>query len=251
MSKALSPVKTLGQDLPLLVSSKPAIGGEPATALWRGSAENAQSWCAQVLAAHYAGKRLTLSLSTQGALAELSVTDEGSGEDAAAGGQSTAGDVRTPTLTLSMGTYARPIETITSPTDFTAIAPERVAGLRHAVAIGEEAVLKALSDATEKAYVKLFGMGITSRQDPCFSAIATRYIPLDKNFSATIGAPGEICAWSDVVSWLGNARAQYVNPNDKLKWRATGLTIAIRSGRWAEVSKTFEGAFWWPSDLYA
>ena len=61
---------------------------------------------------------------------------------------------------------------------------------------------------------------------------------------------GDILTWSDVVEWLGNAKASYVNPDSNLKWRATGIQISVKETRYAEVSKTFEGAYWYPEALY-
>lgn len=240
--------KILGDKATQIVRSVPSVAGTDAYDIWRGPSETLSTWSANVLA-NYEGKRISVSLSPQGALTEMTVTDTGSGDDSGEDAQNTADDARTPTLSIAMGTYSRPIETIKSPTDFTAIAVAKIAEIRKWVRTGDAAKIAQLK-GTEAAYARLFAIGVTTREDPCYTAEATRYIRLDKSFRASVGSPFEIVSWSKVVSWLGNARAKYANPDGSILWRPSGINIAIREGRYAEVSKTFEGAYWWPPELY-
>lgn len=242
------PTKIIGDQSAQRISSVPSIAGTEAYDVWRGPTESLTAWSNEVLA-KYAGKRIRVSLSQSGSLTEMTVTDTGSGADSGEGAQSTGDDARTPTLTLSMGTFARPIETIKTPTDFTTISVDRVAAIRKMVRTADTASLKKLS-GVEATYAQLLATGITTRADPCYQAQATRYIRLDKNFKASVGSPWESLSWGAVVQWLGNAKASYSEPRTGLTWRATGMTITIREGQWAEVSKTFDGAEWWPEALY-
>ncbi len=227
----------------LVASRTPSVAGEPAVTVYRGPAETLETWSAAALANHAGTPRV--SVSPDGAWASLTVTDDA----AASASPSTEADARTPTLSLAMGSTARPIETVTSPTNFTAIAPARCVELRGYVRSGNAAAIQALTGA-ELEYAKLVAMGVTTRAEPCWQATATRYFRLNALFGVAVGAVDATLAWADVVDWLGEAKARYVCPDTALKWRATGVTVAIRGDRWAEVSKTFEGAYWFPEALY-
>lgn len=241
-----TPTKVYGDAAPVLTSAVPSINGGSPTYTYTGPAATLGTWAATALAKH-ASKRVEAQVSVNGATATLTITETEDPAESAPPGQ--AVDVRTPTLTLSMGTFARPIETIDKPTDFTKITPSRCAEIRQLVNTNNSTGLARLT-GVEATYATLLAQGITSRADPCYQAQATRYIRLDTSFAATVGDPTAILGWSDVVEWLGNAKASYANPDAALKWRATGLQIAIREKRYAEVSKTFEGAYWWPPALY-
>ena len=238
--------KVLGADGATLTSSVPAINGSAPSYTYTGPAATLSTWAAAVLKL-YATKRVDAQVSVSGSTATLTLTET---EDPAASsppGKSV--DVKTPTLTLSVGTYARPIETIDSPTDFTKIASARCVEIRQIVRTNDSTAFVGLS-GVESTYATLLAQGITSRQDPAFQATVTRYIRLDTSFGVTLGNVNDILTWDDVVEWMGNAKASYACPDASLKWRATGVQVSVKEKRYAEVSKTFEGAYWYPEALY-
>ena len=238
--------KILGASGATLTSAVPAINGSAPTYTYTGPAATLSTWAATVLD-DYKGKRIDVQTSVNGSTATLTITETEDPSESSPPGKSV--DVKTPTLTLSVGTYARPIETIDSPTDFTKISPARCVEIRQIVRTNDSTAFGALS-GVEKTYATLLAQGITSRQDPAFQATVTRYIRLDTSFAATLGNVNDLLTWDDVVEWLGNAKASYVTPDSKLKWRATGIQISVKETRYAEVSKTFEGAYWYPEALY-
>lgn len=241
-----TPYKILGDTGATLTSAVPAINGSAPTYTYTGPAATLSSWAATVLDA-YKSKRIDVQTSVNGSTATLTITETEDPAESSPPGKSV--DVRTPTLTLSVGTYARPIETIDSPTDFTTITPARCVEIRQIVRTNDSTAFASLT-GVEATYAILLAQGITSRQDPAFQATVTRYIRLDTSFGVTLGKVNDILTWDDVVEWLGNAKASYVNPDSALKWRATGVQIAVKEKRYAEVSKTFEGAYWYPEALY-
>ena len=230
-----------------LASDTPATANTPRVVVFKGLLYALDKWLP--VAKNYLGntKRFNLALSIDGPIAIVTLTEAGSKNEK---DDKTATDVKTPTLTLTSQPFDRPIETITEPTDFSAIAEKRILELRAIAQSLDTAAIDALSDKAEKAYVKLLIQGITSRQEPAYTCQVTRYIPLNKKFEATLPAANTVTDWDSIVSFLGNASSSYANPDSNLKWLPIGSSISIKEQKYAEVSITYQGAYYFPESLY-
>ncbi|MGN0890129.1 MAG: hypothetical protein ACI4W7_00595 [Candidatus Spyradenecus sp.] len=218
--------------------------------VYKGPLDTLSTWEPLARADAYTKTRIACSLAIDGPIAILTITDEGTDGSTEETPDATAGDIRTPTLTLSMAPFDRPIETIESPTNFAAITPKRILELRAIAQSLDTAAYEALTDAAEKAYVKLLTLGITHRQEAAYTCTVTRYIPLNTKFSATIPDAFKTCNWADIIDFLGSAKANYADPDSNLKWLPLGETITIKERRYAEVSINYQGAYYFPPELY-
>ncbi|MGN0887196.1 MAG: hypothetical protein ACI4RT_09440 [Candidatus Spyradenecus sp.] len=230
-----------------LSSDTPATANTPRVVVFKGLRYALDKWLPEAKA-YLDGKRFNLTLSVDGHLAIVTLTEAGATSGT---NDPTAGDVRTPTLTLTSQPFDRPIETIEAPTNFAAITPARILELRAIAQSLDTAAYEALTDAAEQAYAKLLIQGITSRQEPAYTCQVTRYIPLDDTFAATLPAANTITTWENIVSFIGNAAASYTNPDENLKWLPIGSAISVKEQRYAEVSITYQGAYYFPEELYA
>lgn len=247
MTKSVSSIGFYEGEYYALVSDTPATANTPRVVVFKGLLYALDKWLP--LAKNSLGKtvRFNLALSIDGPLAIVTITEAGNTNDEE---DSTATDVKTPTLTLTSQPFDRPIETITEPTDFSAIAEKRILELRAIAQSLDTAAIDALSDKAEKAYVKLLIQGITSRQEPAYTCQVTRYIPLSGTFSATLPAANTVTDWDSIVSFLGNTAASYTDPDSNLKWLPIGSSISIKEQKYAEVSITYQGAYYFPESLY-
>ncbi len=247
MIKSVSSIGFYEGEYYALASDTPATANTPRVVVFKGLLYALDKWID--VAKNYLGntKRFNLALSIDGPIAIVTLTEAGSKNEK---DDKTATDVKTPTLTLSSQPFDRPIETITEPTDFSAIAEKRILELRAIAQSLNTADFDALTDEAEKAYVKLLIQGITSRQEPAYTCQVTRYIPLDGTFSANLPAANTVTDWDSIVSFLGNASTSYVNPDSNLKWLPIGSSISIKEQKYAEVSITYQGAYYFPESLY-
>ncbi len=247
MTESVSSIGFYEGEYYALASDTPATANTPRVVVFKGLLYALDKWID--VAKNYLGKttRFNLALSIDGPIAIVTLTEAGSKEEK---DDATATDVKTPTLTLSSQPFDRPIETIKEPTDFSAIAEKRILELRAIAQSLDTAAFDAVTDQVEKAYVKLLIQGITSRQEPAYTCQVTRYIPLNKNFSATLPEANKVTNWDSIVSFLGNAKASYTDPDSKLKWLPIGSAISIKERKYAEVSITYQGAYYFPESLY-
>ena len=235
----------------ILAEVFPGSESERPHKVYKGPLSTLSTWEKDARAAAYTKTRISCALAIDGPIAILTITDEGADGSTEETPDATAGDIRTPTLTLSMAPFDRPIETIESPTNFAAIDPKRILELRAIAQSLDTAAYDALTDAAEKAYVKLLTLGITHRQEAAYTCTVTRYIPLNTKFSGTLPDAFTVCTWADIVSFLGSASANYADPDSNLKWLPLGETITIKERRYAEVSINYQGAYYFPTELYA
>lgn len=247
MTKSVSSIGFNEGEYYALASDTPATANTPRVVVFKGLLYALDKWL--TVAKNYLGntKRFNLALSIDGPIAIVTLTEAGSKNEK---DDDTATDVKTPTLTLSSQPFDRPIETITKPTDFSSIAEKRILELRAIAQSLNTADFDAVTDQVEKAYVKLLIQGITSRQEPAYTCQVTRYIALDKKFKATLPAANTVTNWDSIVSFLGNAKSSYVNPDSNIKWLPIGSAISIKEQKYAEVSITYQGAYYFPESLY-
>ena len=235
----------------ILAEVFPGSESERPHKVYKGPLDTLSTWEPKARADAYTKTRIACALAIDGPIAILTITDEGSdGSTEETQGDATAGDIRTPTLTLSMAPFDRPIETIATPTNFAAISTKRILELRAIAQSLDTAALEALTNAAEKAYVKLLTLGITHRQEAAYTCTVTRYIPLNTKFSGTLPDAFTVLGWDDIVSFLGSASANFADPDSNLKWLPLGETITIRERRYAEVSINYQGAYYFPKELY-
>lgn len=247
MIKSVSSIGFYEGEYYALASDTPATANTPRVVVFKGLLYALDKWL--TVAKNYLGKtkRFNLDLSIDGQIAIVTLTEAGSKNEK---DDDTDKDVKAPTLTLSSQPFDRPIETIKEPTDFSSIAEKRILELRDIAQSLDTAAFNALADEVEKAYVKLLIQGITSRQEPSYTCQVTRYVALDGIFKATIPDANTVTNWGSIVSFLGNASSSYVNPDSKLKWRPIGSSISIKERKYAEVSITYQGAYYFPESLY-
>lgn len=247
MTKSVSSIGFYEGEYYALASDTPATANTPRVVVFKGLLYALDKWLP--FAKNSLGKttRFNLALSIDGPIAIVTLTEAGNTTDDK---DTTATDVKTPTLTLSSQPFDRPIETIDSPTNFAAIAQKRILELRAIAQSLDTAAFAAVTDEAEKAYVKLLIQGITSRQEPAYTCQATRYIALNGTFSATLPAANTVTDWDSIVSFLGNKASSYVNPDSNLKWLPIGSAISIKERKYAEVSITYQGAYYFPESLY-
>lgn len=246
MTKSASSIGFSPNEYYSLASDTPATANTPRVVVFKGLRYALNKWLPEVKA-YLKGVRFNLALSIDGPIAIVTLTEGGK---TAGEADPTAGDVKTPTLTLSSQPFDRPIETIKEPTDFAAITEKRILELRAIAQTLNTAAFEALTDETEKAYVKLLIQGITSRQEPAYTCQVTRYIPLDETFSATLPAANTVTTWANIVSFLGNAAGSYADPDKNLQWLPIGSAISIKEQKYAEVSISYQGAYYFPETLY-
>lgn len=230
----------------ILAEVFPGSESERPHKVYKGPLDTLSTWGPKAKLDAYSATRISCALAIDGPIAILTITDEG----AAGSSDATAGDIRTPTLTLSMAPFDRPIETIASPTNFANISSKRILELRAIAQSIDTAAYDALTDEAEKAYVKLITLGITHRQEAAYTCTVTRYIPLNTKFSGTLPDAFTVCDWDAIVSFLGSASANYACPDSNLKWLPLGETITIKERRYAEVSINYQGAYYFPTELY-
>lgn len=247
MTKSVSSIGFNEGEYYALASDTPATANTPRVLVFKGLLYALDKWLPVVKTYLGKTKRFNLALSIDGPLAIVTLTEAGSKNEK---DDDTATDVKTPTLTLSSQPFDRPIETIDSPTDFSAIAEKRILELRAIAQSLNTADFDAVTDQVEKAYVKLLIQGITSRQEPAYTCQVTRYIALDGTFSATLPAANTVTDWDSIVSFLGNTAASYTDPDSNLKWLPIGSSISIKEQKYAEVSITYQGAYYFPESLY-
>lgn len=247
MTKSVSSIGFYEGEYYALVSDTPATANTPRVVVFKGLLYALDKWL-PVVKNYLKGKRFNLALSIDGPLAIVTLTEAGTpGED----DTTTGTDVKTPTLTLTSQPFDRPIETITEPTNFAAIAQKRILELRAIAQSLDTDAFDALTDTAEQAYVKLLIQGITSRQEPAYTCQVTRYIPLSSTtFSATLPAANTVTNWAGVVSFLGGASTSYASPDSNLKWLPIGSSISIKEQKYAELSITYQGAYYFPESLY-
>lgn len=246
MTKSVSSIGFYEGEYYALASDTPATANTPRVVVFKGLLYALDKWLT-VAKNYLKDKRFNLALSIDGPIAIVTLTEAGNITDEK---DTTATDVKPPTLTLSSQPFDRPIETINSPTNFAAIAQKRILELRAIAQSLDTAAFDAVTDKAEKAYVKLLIQGITSRQEPAYTCQATRYIPLNGTFSATLPAANTVTDWDSIVSFLGNKSASYTDPDSNLKWLPIGSAISIKEQKYAEVSITYQGAYYFPESLY-
>lgn len=231
------------------VEDNPGTESEPRRAVYKGPTATLggkKGWLKTVQAAFGKTERLYTTLAFDGAITTVTLTSAGDKTN----DTTTKDDVRCPTLTLSMGTYDRPIETLTTPTNFSTLTTKRIATLRAYAAGTPIPADDKLSD-TEEAYVKLRQLGITTRAEPAYTCQVTRYIALSgTTFSVASPTAHTVATWESIIEFLGQAKSKYDCPDSNLLWLPIGVQVSIRESRYAEVSISYQGAYYFPKELY-
>ena len=82
------------------------------------------------------------------------------------------------------------------------------------------------------------------RQEPCVARALAR------SFSVASPAAHTVATWDSIIAFLGQAKSKYDCPDSKLLWLPIGVQVSIRESRYAEVSISYQGAYYFPKELY-